>query len=233
MVFKPLRSWFISGLLLLAPVGVTLFVFNLLIKRVGVPVRELFDAWITPELLENPFVELGLNIASLLLVVVLVAMLGWFSQLLLGRVFVNFFERIVDGLPVVRSLYNSVKQIRDTFVQQQKAVFQKAVLIEYPRKGVWVLGFLTSDGRGEVQFRTEAELVNVFVPTTPNPTSGFLLMVPKEEVIELEMSISDAMKVIISGGAVTPRFDPVTGTSTPAPDPATIAPQTPPTERQP
>ncbi|MDP0500639.1 MAG: DUF502 domain-containing protein [Verrucomicrobiota bacterium JB022] len=225
MLLKPLRNWFISGLLLLAPVGVTLFVFNLLIKRVGVPVREMFDDFIRPNYLANPFVELGLNIASVFLVVLMVAILGWFSQLLLGRFLVNTFERIVDRLPVVRSLYNSVKQIRDTFVQQQKAVFQKAVLIEYPRKGVWVLGFLTSDGRGEVQHKTEAQLINIFVPTTPNPTSGFLLMVPSEEVIELEMSIADAMKVIISGGAVVPRYDPVTGESIPAPAP--VLPSTP------
>jgi len=108
----------------------------------------------------------------------------------------------------VRTVYNTVKQIRDTFVQQKKAVFQKTVLIEYPRKGLWVLGFLTGEGKGEVQLRTAADLLNVFVPTTPNPTSGFLLMVPREEVHELDMSIGDAMKLIISGGAVVPPWQP-------------------------
>src|SRR5690606_6576647 len=101
------------------------------------------------------------------------------------------------NVPFVRSVYNSVKQIRDTFVQQKKSVFQQCVLVEYPRTGVYVLGFLTGEGKGEVQQRTSADLVNIFVPTTPNPTSGFLLMVPRDEVTFLDMAIGDGMKLII------------------------------------
>lgn len=230
MVLKSLRTWFVSGLLLLAPVGVTLFVVNILIVRVGQPVRQIFEPWIKPALLENYAMEWLLNVASLVLVVVLISLLGWFSQLLLGRIFVKVFERTIDALPFVRTVYNTVKQIRDTFVQQNKAIFQKTVLVEFPRKGTWAIGFLTSDARGEVQHRTTAELINVFVPTTPNPTSGFLIMVPKDDIIELEMTVADAMKVIISGGAVVPRYDPATGTSTsmPLPDALALGPKHPP-----
>lgn len=205
-MFRNLRNAFVSGLLLLAPVGVTVFVVNFLIQRIGVPTRTLFFFFIPREQTNNVYIEYALYVASILAVVVFITLLGWLSKRLLGRALVNLLERIVDNVPFVRNVYNTVKQIRDTFVQQEKAVFQKSVLLEYPRKGIWVLGFLTGSGKGEILYRTDADLVNVFVPTTPNPTSGFLLMIPREEVYELDMSIPDAMKLIISGGAVVPPW---------------------------
>lgn len=212
-MLRSIRNAFVSGLLLLAPVGVTIFVVNFLIQTIGVPTRQVFFFFIPRDQSNKVWVEYGLYIAAVLVVVVLITLLGWLSKRLIGRALVNFLERVVDTVPVVRNVYNTVKQIRDTFVQQQKAVFQKAVLLEYPRKGVWVLGFLTGRGKGEVQHRTDSELINIFVPTTPNPTSGFLLMVPREEVVELDMSIPDAMKVIISGGAVVPPWSATGGQS--------------------
>jgi uncharacterized membrane protein len=161
-----------------------------------------------------------LYVLAILIVIVLITLLGWFSQRLIGRALLNFFERIVDNVPLVRNVYNTVKQIRDTFVQQEKAVFQKSVLLEYPRKGVWVLGFLTGEGKGEIQHRTEADLLNVFIPTTPNPTSGFLLMVPRDQVHELDMTIADGMKLIISGGAVVPPWRHPSATASLIPDPS-------------
>ncbi len=206
IMLRHLRNWFVSGLLLLAPVGVTIFVINFLIQRVGVPTRQLFFFFIPAEGGRFVWVEYGLYVAAVAFVALLITLLGWMSRLVIGRMLGGVFERVVVSVPVVRTVYSTVKQIRDTFVQQKKAVFQKTVLIEYPRKGLWVLGFLTGEGRGEVQERTESDLLNVFVPTTPNPTSGFLLMVPREEVHELDMSIGDAMKLIISGGAVVPPW---------------------------
>ncbi len=208
MLWKNIRNAFISGLLLLAPVGVTLFVLNFLVQRLGQPAQRWFFFYVDQALRENPAVEISLNILSAIIVLFLITVLGWFSKLLIGRFIVARFELFLANVPLVRNVYMTVKQIIDTFVQNQKAVFQKTVLVEYPRKGVFVLGFLTSEGKGEVQLKTEKDVVNVFVPTTPNPTSGFLLMVPKEEVIELDMSISDGMKVIISGGAVVPKYEP-------------------------
>jgi uncharacterized membrane protein len=207
-MLRTLRNAFVSGLLLLAPVGVTVFVINLLIRNIGVPTRQMFFFFIPADPAGFIWIEYGLYVAAIIWVACLITLLGWLSRLLIGRALLNLFERVVDNVPFVRTVYNTVKQIRDTFVQQEKAVFQKAVLLEYPRRGVWVLGFLTGAGKGEVQHRTAADLLNVFVPTTPNPTSGFLLMVPRQEVHDLDMNIADAMKLIISGGAVVPPWEP-------------------------
>ncbi len=205
-MIRNLRNAFVSGLLLIAPVGVTAFVINFLIQRIGVPTRAFFFFFIPKEQINSGYMEYALYVAAIIVVGVFITILGWLSQRLIGRALVNTFERLVDNVPVIRSVYNTVKQIRDTFVQQQKAVFQQSVLIEYPRKGVWVLGFLTGSGKGEIVHRADTDLVNIFVPTTPNPTSGFLLMLPRKDVQLLDMSIADAMKLIISGGAVVPPW---------------------------
>lgn len=207
-MIKSLRNAFFSGVLLLAPVGVTLFVFNFLIQTVGAPMRRILFFFIPASTGKEIWFEYGLYISAMLVVVLAITFLGWLSKLLIGRLIVGSLEGIISGVPVVNFVYNTVKQIRDTFVQQQKAVFQESVLIEYPREGVFVLGFLTGGGKGEPQHKTDRHLLNIFVPTTPNPTSGFLLMVPEDEVIPLEMSISDGMKLIISGGAVVPEYPP-------------------------
>ena len=131
-------------------------------------------------------------------------MLGYGSKLFIGRWILNRFEHLLDRVPFINTVYRTVKQIVDTFSKQQKAVFQEAVLLEYPRKRCYVLGFLTSEAKGETQKVTGEEILNIFVPTTPNPTSGFLLMVPKEDITRLNMSVTDGMKLIISGGAVVP-----------------------------
>jgi uncharacterized membrane protein len=215
-MLRSLRNAFVSGLLLLAPVAITFWVVNFLVQAVGAPTRRLFFFFIPSDMTSRVFLEYMLYLSAMLLVLSLVTLLGWMSQKLVGRFLVAQFERVVDRLPIVRNVYNSVKQIRDTFVQQQKSVFQKAVLIEYPRKGVFALGFLTGEGRGEPQARTKGDLINIFLPTTPNPTSGFLLMVPRDQVIELEMAIGDAMKLIISGGAVVPPYHEFPGSGQPA-----------------
>jgi uncharacterized membrane protein len=206
MFVRKLRNAFVSGLLLIAPVGVTIIVINFLIQKIGIPTRELFFFFIPRNQTNLIWLEYGLYFLAMLGVGIFITFLGWVSKLLIGRAVFNLFERIVDNVPFIRNVYNTVKQIRDTFVQQDKAVFQRSVIIEYPRKGVWALGFLTGTGKGEIQHRTAARLVNVFVPTTPNPTSGFLLMVPENEVHYLDMAIGDAMKLIISGGAVVPPW---------------------------
>lgn len=217
-MLRGIRNGFISGLLLLAPLAVTIFVINFLVKNIGAPVREAIIEQLLPDnRVSHPLIDWTLSLISLLIVFILITILGWFSRLVIGKYVVSRVESIVRGLPIVRNLYLSVKQIVDTFSQQEKAVFQEVVLVEFPRPGVYALGFLTSKGKGEVQFRTRAELHNVFMPTTPNPTSGFLLMVPQEQITHLNMSISDGMKLIISGGAVVPVFDPETGASTSVP----------------
>lgn len=205
-MLRSLRNWFISGLLLLSPIAVTVFVLNLLVQRLGAPTRRVLFGQIRLDPESQFWLESALNVIALIAILTLITLFGRISQLFIGRYVISTFERLVNNLPFVRTVYNTVKQIRDTFVQQEKAVFQQTVLVEYPKKGTYALGFLTGTARGETQERTSADLINIFVPTTPNPTSGFLLMVPREEVIFLQMSIGDGMKLIISGGAVVPSY---------------------------
>tara|TARA_A100001015_G_scaffold273962_1_gene329899 strand:+ start:36 stop:557 length:522 start_codon:yes stop_codon:yes gene_type:complete len=153
-----------------------------------------------------PSVGISLQVLSLIIVLTIITILGFGSRIFIGQFLFNSFEKVVTRVPFINLIYNTVKQIVDTFSKQQKAIFQETVLIEYPRKGIYAVGFLTNRAKGEIQELTGADLVNVFVPTTPNPTSGFLLMLPKEDVIPMKMSISDGMKLIISGGAVVPPF---------------------------
>ena len=207
-MFRSIRTAFITGLLILLPLGVTAFTVGFVLDRIGNPASELFFRFIDTNIRELPTIGISLQIVSLLIVVSIITILGYFSRIFIGQLLFNFFERILGKVPLINLIYNTVKQIVDTFTQQQKAVFQEVVLIEYPRKGVYAIGFLTNRAKGEIQALTGEELVNVFVPTTPNPTSGFLLMLPKESVVSMQMSISDGMKLIISGGAVVPPYDP-------------------------
>lgn len=204
-MLKSLRNAFVTGLVILLPLGFTVFVVNFLLKVVGAPSSKIFFSFLDPALRQRPWVEPTLDLISTLVVVILITFLGIISRYFLGRIIVGITEKVVSTLPFISTVYKTAKQIVDTFSKEQKAVFQKAVLVEYPRKGVYALGFLTSTAKGEIQHKTKADVLNIFVPTTPNPTSGFLLMVAKDEVIELDMSITDGMKLVISGGAVVPN----------------------------
>lgn len=199
-----LRNAFLSGIFLLLPLGVTVMIVNFLIQKVGAPSSKLFFGFMETGLRDKFWFEILLNSVSTLIIVVLITLLGILSNYFLGKLTVRITERIISKVPFISTVYNTVKQIVNTFSEQKKAVFQQVVLVNYPQKGTYALGFLTGTARGEVQDLTGESVVNVFVPTTPNPTSGFLLMVPKEEVIYLSMSIADGMKLIISGGAVIP-----------------------------
>ena len=206
-MLRSIRTAFITGLLILLPLGVTAFIIGIVLDRIGNPASELFFNFIDQNIRELPTVEIPLQLLSILIVFLIITALGYFSRIFIGQLFLRFFERILTRLPLISQVYNTVKQLVDTFSQQKKAVFQEVVMIEYPRKGIYAIGFLTNQAKGEVQSLTGENLVNVFVPTTPNPTSGFLLMLPHEDVIPMQMSVADGMKTIISGGAVTPTFE--------------------------
>jgi len=131
---------------------------------------------------------------------------GWLAKGLIGRSFIKYAENLVNRMPVVRSFYSGIKQIAETVFAQQERSFEKACMIEYPRKGIWAIGFISTTAKGEIAERNSSEgpMVSVFVPTTPNPTSGFLLFFPKADIVELDMSIEDAAKLVISAGLVYP-----------------------------
>ena len=197
------RNAFFSGLLLVAPLVVTVWAFTTIIDLVGGKFHPLFIRFL-PENLRD--IEILWKVIATLIVVILVTGLGYLSHYVFGKLFFEVGGRFIQGIPGVGAVYNTVKQIVDTFSTQNRNLFNKVVLIEYPRKQVWTLAFLTSKQPSEVQDRIGAEVWTVFVPTTPNPTSGFLLMLPRTDIIELEMSVGDGMKMVISGGAVTPPW---------------------------
>jgi len=157
----------------------------------------------------QPDTFLGIHIPGLgvVLAVVLVLATGMVVANFLGKRIVSAWESLLARIPLVRSLYAGIKQIMEAVLATDAKSFSKVLLLEYPRKGVWSFAFMTSDSLGEVQEKTPKKLISVFIPTTPNPTSGFVLMVPKEDVIELEMSVEDGLKMIISMGVVVPPWD--------------------------
>ncbi len=217
-----LRNAFFTGLLLLAPVAVTWLVFSWLVEKVGGGFRDIFFFYVPEALRNNPSLAVGWDILSTLIVIVLVTVLGYISRLFLGRYFGAVAERFILNIPGIGTVYSTVKQIVDTFSSQNRNLFSKVVLVQFPRAGMYSVGFLTNKAQGEPQARTKDEVWTVFIPTTPNPTTGFLVMLPREEIIELEMSVGDGMKMIISGGAVVPPW-PTGDGATPAVVPANPA----------
>lgn len=207
-MLKSFRNSLLAGVFVALPITVTIFLIMWLVKTLGAPVTDLIFIPIfnnsDSTFLETAFGKGLMNTISTLIVVVIITLIGYLSTFFLGRVAINLSEAIISKIPLASSIYKTVKQIVDTFSKQKKAVFQAAVLIEFPRAGVYSVGFLTSDAKGEVSEKMGGEVLNVFVPTTPNPTSGFLMMMRKDQVTKLDMSISDAMKLIVSFGAVVP-----------------------------
>jgi uncharacterized membrane protein len=209
---EALRNAFFSGVVLVAPLALTIWVFSKIVIFVGGTFRGVFFAFVPDSLRERPSLEAVWNILATLIVVVLVTLLGYVSRYVFGKFFFSIGHRFMQTIPGVSPVYNTVRQIVNTFGSQNRHIFNKVVLVEFPRKGCWTIGFLTNTVQGEAQTKAEAgdEVFTVFVPTTPNPTSGFLLIIPKRDAVELDMSVGDGMKMIISGGAVVPPW-PATG----------------------
>ena len=153
----------------------------------------------------NPNHYLPFNIPGLeiLISILLITIIGWLSLSFIGKRLFDFFEAVLNKIPILRTIYSAINQLIETFAKS-KSDKKNVVLIEYPRKGVWAVGFATKENTGEISKKTKQELINVFVPTTPNPTSGFLLMFPKNEVIYLDMSFEEASKFIVSAGSTNP-----------------------------
>ena len=206
-MLRSIRNAFITGIIVILPLGVTFIVINFLLEKLGEPASDFFFWFVDPAWRSTPALNLALELISVLVVFCLITFLGFGSKFVLGRILLNGMERLLNTVPFINTVYKTAKQIVDTFGQQKKAVFQEVVLLEYPRKRSYAIGFLTSSAKGEPQEVTGETIVNVFVPTTPNPTSGFLLMIPESDITHLQMSIADGMKLIISGGAVVPPGD--------------------------
>lgn len=197
------RNAFFSGALLLAPLIVTIWAFSKIIDVVGGTFRPLYEDYLPQSLQRLPFFW---DLAATVVVVLLVTAFGYLSNYVLGKYFLGIGERAIRRIPGVGAVYNSVKQVVATFGTQNRNLFSKVVMIEFPRKGAWSVGFLTNTAQGEPQAAIGPTMWTVFIPTTPNPTSGFMIVLPREEVIELNMTVGDGMKLIISGGAVLPTM---------------------------
>ncbi len=194
------RAYLMTGILVVAPISITLYLAWIFIGFVDDRVTPLIPAKYNPETY-LPFALPGLGLLVLMIALVLIgaATAGFF-----GRLWTRVSEQILGRMPVIRNVYSAVKQILETVLAQQSNAFREAVLVEYPRRGIWAIAFITGRTEGEVQNITEEECINIFLPTTPNPTSGFLLFVPKKDLIRLNMSVEEAIKMVISGGIVTP-----------------------------
>ncbi len=198
-----LRASFLTGIVVIAPVGMTIWLIWTLIGWVDGVVLPLVPNRFNPE----QYIGINLRGVGVIIFLLFTIFVGWVAKGLIGRSMIRFAEGLVERMPVVRSIYSGVKQIAETIFAQSERNFEKACLIQYPRKGIWAIGFISTEARGEVAYKAETmgSLISIFVPTTPNPTSGFLLFFPKEDVIELDMSIEDAAKLVISAGLVYPN----------------------------
>jgi len=204
-VLGRLRSWFFTGILVTAPVLLTIYITWAAIQLIDSQVVSLIPILADWNRLEVPGVGLVIG-------VMLITLIGALAAGFLGRWIIRLGESLLNRMPVVRSIYGASKQILETIISSQSDAFREVVLVEYPRKGLWVIGFVTGGTKGEVNRRINIDMVNVFVPTTPNPTSGFLLFCPRKDVVFMEMTVEEAVKLVVSGGIVTPPDRNVTGT---------------------
>ena len=215
-----LRASFLTGIVVIAPVGLTDWLIWTVIGWVDGFVWPFVPQAYQPEALLNRFLGIrdasdpdwiSVNVRGVGVIVFLLftLLVGWIAKGLIGRSLVRYAESLVERVPVVRSIYSGVKQIAETVFNQEDRSFEKACLIQYPRKGIWAIGFISTTAKGEISRRAETggRLMSIFVPTTPNPTSGFLLFFPEEDVIELDMTVEQAAKLVISAGLVYPNGD--------------------------
>ena len=203
-VMARLRGWFFTGLLVTAPVMLTIYITWLFIDIIDAQVVSLIPSGLRDYIsLKAPIVG-QLPGVGLLVGGVTITLIGALAAGFLGRWLIRIGENLLNRMPVVRSIYGASKQILETVLSAQSDAFREVVLVEYPRKGLWVIGFVTGVTKGEVQSNIKAQTMNVFIPTTPNPTSGFLLFCLEGDLVYLKMSVEEAVKLVVSGGIVTP-----------------------------
>lgn len=214
-ILTGLRNNFIAGLIVIAPIGLTLWLIWTVVGWVDSFVWPFVpDAYQPEELInrlmgtsraDDNWIEVNVRGIGVVIFLIFTMLVGWIGKGLIGRSFLRWGEGLVGRMPVVRSIYNGVKQIAETVFAQTETSFDKACLIEYPRKGIWAIGFVSTSTKGELLEKAGREsMTSVFVPTTPNPTSGFLLFFPTEDIHELDMTVEDAAKLVISAGLVYP-----------------------------
>lgn len=194
-----MKRYFVTGLLIWIPLAITVWVLNLLVSTMDQTLLLIPEEWRTEG-------WLGIHVPGMgvVLTVMVVFLTGLFTRNIIGQRLVRFWEGLLSRIPVVKSIYYSVKQVSDTLFSDSGQAFRKALLVQYPRHGSWTIAFLTGQPGGDVANHLQGDYVSVYVPTTPNPTSGFFLMMPRADVVELDISVDEALKYIISMGVVAP-----------------------------
>ena len=194
--FVRLRNNFIAGVVVLIPIGITVYLTLFIIK--------ISSNILPKELNPNHYLPYNVPGVEILISIILITFIGWLSLSFIGKKLLDIFNNILKIIPILRTIYSAFEQMLDIFTKRDENA-KNVVLVEYPRKGSWAVGFATKENKGEISNKSKRNLINVFVPTTPNPTSGFLLMFPKEEVIYLDMSFEEASRFIVSAGSAEPR----------------------------
>ena len=201
-IFVSLRGSFLTGLVVIAPISLTLWLIWTVAGWVDSWVLPFVPVWLRPD----QYVGLSIRGIGVFVFLIFTIIVGWMAKGIIGKSLIRWAEGVVQNLPVVRSVYNGLKQIAETVFAQSETSFDTACLVEYPRKGIWAIAFMSTSAKGEIDEKIPRDegKTAVFLPTTPNPTSGFLLFLPKSDVVELDMTVEDAAKLVISAGLVYP-----------------------------
>ena len=191
-----LRNYFITGIVVLVPIGITLYLTRFFIR--------ISSKLIPSEINPNNYLPILIPGLEIVLAIIFITLIGYLSLSFIGKKILQLFNDLLKRIPILRTIYSAIGQMAETLAPKRKSK-KSVVLVEYPRKGSWAVGFATKDNKGEISKKTNQKLVNVFIPTTPNPTSGFLLMFPKEDLIYLDMNFEEASKFIVSAGTSNPK----------------------------
>ena len=191
-----IRNYFFTGVVVLIPIGFTLYLTKILISVTS----KLIPSEINP----NTYLHFSIPGLEIILTIIFITIVGYLSLSFLGKKFLQLVDNLFKRIPILKTIYSAIGQMTESFTQKKNSK-KSVVLVEYPRRDTWAVGFATKDNKGEMKNKTSKDLVNVFVPTTPNPTSGFLLMFPKEDVIYLDISFEEASKFIVSAGTSNPK----------------------------
>ena len=195
-IFAKIRNYFIAGVVILIPIGITAYVTIFFVS--------ISSKMLPKEINPNYYLPYNIPGVEIIISLILITLIGWLSLSFIGKSLLNLFNNVLKKIPILRTIYSALGQMTETFTKTDKEK-KNVVLVEYPRKGSWAVGFATKENSGEMSNKTKKKLINVFVPTTPNPTSGFLLMFPKEEVIYLDLTFEEASKFIVSAGTSNPK----------------------------
>ena len=194
-LFVYFRNYFITGIVVLIPIGITIYLSLFIIK--------ISSKILPKEINPNNYLPYNIPGIEIIIALLLITLIGWLSLSFIGKKLLNIFDNILNKIPILRTIYSAFVQMLETFTKSEVNK-KNVVLVEYPKKGTWAVGFATNENTGEIKNKIGQEVVNVFVPTTPNPTSGFLLMFPKEDVIYLDLTFEQASKFIVSAGSTNP-----------------------------